>query len=238
MIMRRLSVKSRVVFGLVGLTVSLVMLAFYLGIVPDRTGIMRENRASLAEAIAVHSTGMVLASDFQRLAGDLNLLAERNADLLSLALRRADGRSLIATGDHKDRWQSMEGEYSKDTQVRVPIWAGEHKWGQLELRFKALTAGGLMGVLDNPIIRLALFMGALCFIAFYVYIGKVLRHLDPSKAIPGRVRSALDTSGRRVAGARSQGADRAGQQILCRPAREGTGRADGSSCRRSALDRC
>ena len=36
-------------------------------------------------------------------------------------------------------------------------------------------------------------MGVLCFVAFYFYLGKVLRQLDPSKAIPGRVRSALDT---------------------------------------------
>ncbi|MGD9332047.1 MAG: ATP-binding protein [Desulfobacterales bacterium] len=191
--MRRLSVKSRVVFGLVGLTVSLVMLAFYIGIIPDRTAIVREGRAALSEAIAVHSTALVVATDFQRLEADFKLLAKRNTDLLSLALRRYDGLALIATGDHDDHWQSMDGEYSKDTQVRVPIWSGEHKWGQLELRFKSLTAGGFRRLYDNPIMRLATFMGGLCFIAFYFYIGKVLRHLDPSKAIPGRVRAALDT---------------------------------------------
>ncbi|MDJ0669334.1 MAG: ATP-binding protein [Desulfobacterales bacterium] len=191
--MRKLSVKFRVVLGLTGLTVSLVMLAVYLGIVPDRTGIVRESRTALSETIAVHSTAMVMASEFERLRSDFKLLAKRNADLLSLALRRSDGVALIATGDHKDRWQSMEGEYSRDTQVRVPIWSGEHKWGQLELRFKAQNAGGLRGFAANPIVQLTLFMGVLCFAVFYFYIGKVLRHLDPSQAIPGRVRSALDT---------------------------------------------
>ncbi len=191
--MRRLSVKFRVVLGLAGLTVSIVMLAFYLGIIPDKDSAVREGRASLAETIAVHSTAMVTTNNFRALATHFNLMVERNADLLSLALRRSDGRSLAATGDHDDRWKSMGGEYSRDTQVRVPIWAGEQKWGQLELRFKALNAGGLQGFVKNPIIRLTLFMGGLCFIVFYFYIGKVLRHLDPSKAIPGRVRSALDT---------------------------------------------
>ena len=191
--MRKPSVKFRVVLGLAGLTVSLVMLAIYLGIVPDKTGIVREGRTALSETIAVHSTAMVMTSEFERLASGFKLLVGRNPDLISLALRRADGVALIATGDHKDRWQSMEGEYSRDTQVRVPIWSGEHKWGQLELRFKALNAGGLQGFLGNPVVRLTLFMGALCFVVFYLYIGKVLRHLDPSKAIPGRVRSALDT---------------------------------------------
>ncbi|MDJ0722927.1 MAG: ATP-binding protein [Desulfobacterales bacterium] len=191
--MRRLSVKFRVVLGLVGLTVCIAMLAFYAGFIPDETAIVRENRKALAETIAVHSTAMVLTSEFQRLAADFKLLAARNGDLISLGLRRADGRSLIASAGHDRLWQSMEGEYSKNTQVRVPIWAGDAKWGQLELRFQALREGGFGFIFAHPVVRLTLFLGGLCFLAFYFYIGKVLRHLDPSKAIPGRVRSALDT---------------------------------------------
>jgi PAS domain S-box-containing protein len=191
--MRRLNVKHRVVFGLVGLTVSLVMLAFLLGIVPDRASAVRAGRAALAEAIAVHSTAAVMSTHVQRLEADFKLLVDRNADLLSLALRRLDGRALVATEGHSDSWQDMSGEYSKDTQVRVPIWDGERKWGQLELRFQGLDEGGLKGAAQNPVVRIVLFIGALSLVAFYVYLGKVLRHLDPSKAIPGRVRSALDT---------------------------------------------
>ena len=191
--MRILNVKFRVVLGLAGLTVSLVMLAFYMGVIPDKASIVREGRASLAEAIALHSTASVMAADFHRLEADLNLMAQRNPDLFTLALRRSDGRPLVATGDHTDQWQSMGGEYSKNTQVRVPIWDGEQKWGQLELRFKALNVGGIRGIFENQMVRLVVFMGVLCFGAFYFYMGKVLRQLDPSKAIPGRVRSALDT---------------------------------------------
>jgi PAS domain S-box-containing protein len=191
--MRRLNVKHRVVLGLVGLTVSLVMLAFLLGIVPDRARAVRDGRTALAEAIAVHSTAAVISTHVQRLEADFKLLADRNADLLSLALRRQDGPALVATEGHADHWQDMSGEYSKDTQVQVPIWAGERKWGQLELRFQALDEGGFRGVIQNPIVRIMLFMGVLGFVAFYLYLGRVLRHLDPSKAIPGRVRSALDT---------------------------------------------
>jgi PAS domain S-box-containing protein len=191
--MRRLNVKYRVVLGLVGLTVSLVMLAFLLGIVPDRASAIREGRAALAEAIAVHSTAAVMSTHVQRLELDFKLLVDRNPDLLSLALRRQDGRALVATEGHADHWQEMSGEYAQDSQVRVPIWAGERKWGQLELRFQALDEGGFRGVMQNPMIRIMLFIGVLCFVAFYVYLGKVLRQLDPSQAIPGRVRSALDT---------------------------------------------
>ena len=59
--MKRLNVKHRVVIGLIGLTVSVVMLAFFLGIVPDRDEAVRQGRTVLAEAIAVHTTSMVIS---------------------------------------------------------------------------------------------------------------------------------------------------------------------------------
>jgi PAS domain S-box-containing protein len=191
--MRRLNVKHRIVLGLVGLTVSLVMLAFMLGVVPNRASAVREGRAALAEAVAVHSTAAVMSGNVQQLEADFKLLADRNADLLSLALRRQDGKILVTTEGHAYHWRDMGGEYSKDTQVQVPIWAGERKWGQLELRFKALNEGGIMGVFQNPLVRTLMFLGVLCALAFYFYLSRVLRQLDPSKAVPGRVRSALDT---------------------------------------------
>ncbi len=191
--MRRLNAKHRVVLGLVGLTVSIVMLAFILDVVPDRTSAVREGRAALAETIALHSTVAVMSNKVQHLEADFKLLVDRNADLLSLALRHQNGQILAATEDHADHWQDMVGEYSKDTQVQVPIWAGEHKWGQLELRFKVHNEGGISGVFQNPIVRTLVFLGVLCYVVFYFYLGRVLRQLDPSKAIPARVRSALDT---------------------------------------------
>ncbi len=191
--MRRLSVKHRVVIGLVGLTVSLVMLAFMFGVVPDRESAVRDGRAALAEAVALHSTMAVASANLQHLEADYKLLKERNTDLLSIALRRQDGEILAATDGHADRWQEMGGGYSTDTQVQVPIWAGEGKWGTLELRFQGLDEKGIMGMLHNPMVRTLAFIGVLCFAAFSFYLGKVLRQLDPSKAIPARVRSALDT---------------------------------------------
>jgi len=95
--------------------------------------------------------------------------------------------------DHNNMWQEMSGEFSRDSQVRVPIWAGERKWGQLELRFISQNAGKPWYLKGDPMVAMLIFMGLGCAIAFYFYMGKVLRHLDPSKAIPGRVRAALDT---------------------------------------------
>ena len=192
--MKFLNPKARITMGLVGVMTSLVMLAFFLNLVPDRNSAVREGRAALAEAIAVYSTALVKTAKSQRLRDDFNLLAERNKNLLSLALRHKNGDLLVATGDHTDGWEEMTGEYSKDSQVRVPIWAGEQKWGQLELRFEPLSSEGFWsGLLKNPMMQMTLFMGLAGFVLYYYYLGKVLRQLDPSQAIPGRVRAALDT---------------------------------------------
>ncbi len=192
--MKFLNPKARITMGLVGAMTSLVMLAFFLNIVPDRNSAVREGRAALAESIAVYSTALVKTAKSQRLRDDFNLLAERNPNLLSLALRHKSGDHLVSTGDHTDRWEEMIGEYSKDSQVRVPILSGEEKWGQLELRFEPLTSEGFwIGLLKNPMMQMTLFMGLAGFIIYYYYLGKVLRQLDPSQAIPGRVRAALDT---------------------------------------------
>ncbi len=191
--MKILNAKFRIVVGLVSIITSFIMLAFYLEIIPDRYSAIRHGRASLAEAIALYSSALVIKADTQRLRDDFDLLVERNSDLLSLALRRDDGQILVAVDDHDEQWQTMSGEYSTESQVRVPIHTGDQKWGQLELRYVTLTQSGYFAFLQQPMVRLILFISLGCFIFFYFYLGKVLRHLDPSQAIPGRVRSALDT---------------------------------------------
>ena len=39
----------------------------------------------------------------------------------------------------------------------------------------------------------AAFLVGASFLSFYVYLRRMLRHLDPSQAVPAHVRSALDT---------------------------------------------
>ncbi|QJW84700.1 PAS domain-containing protein [Ramlibacter terrae] len=61
------------------------------------------------------------------------------------------------------------------------------------MRFDPLEPPGLQGILHTPLILLLAFCATLCLVSFYVYLSKVLRHLDPAQAVPSRVRSALDS---------------------------------------------
>ena len=178
--------------GQVSLLVTLLFAAVFLGLVPDRQTAVRQGRAALAEAIAANSSAFVTQQDLQRLEANLTLVVKRNEDLLSAAVRRSDGVVVVTVGQHQ-QWRQVDRERSTDSQVRVSIWSGTGKWGQVELRFTALNPPGWLGFLLTPSTRLILFLGSATFIIFYFYLGKMLKHLDPSQAIPMRVRSALDT---------------------------------------------
>ncbi|HBP86952.1 MAG TPA: ATP-binding protein [Nitrospirales bacterium] len=188
-----LSTKSRMAIGQVSLLVSILLTASLFGLMPDRVSAIREGRAALAEAIAANNSILITQEDVDRLEGILQLVVDRNPDLLSAGLRMESGLRLVSIGDHEKHWRDDNSEYSSNTQVTVAIWEGEDKWGQVELRFSPLSDEGWMGLLTGQQTQLLLFVALMCFMGFYVYLGKMLKQLDPSQAVPERVRSALDT---------------------------------------------
>ncbi len=191
--MKRLTAKFHIAFGQTCLLVSAMLIALYVGLVPDRLNAIREGRATLAEAIAANSSALVSQADIRRLEATLELVVTRNADIFSAAVRRANGEAIVTVGDHMRHWRDMSGAYSTDAQLRVPIWADQEEWGHVELRCRPLTTPGWQGFIDHPWTQLLIFIALSGFVLFYMYLTKMLRHLDPSQTIPERVRSALDT---------------------------------------------
>ncbi len=173
--------------------VSLILLAGFIGLIPDRNGAIKDGRSSLAETIAIYCSTLLAKSEPERLLQDFDFIIERNSDLASIGLRKENGQYLTLTDAHAGRWEPMTGEFSKDSQIRVPIWQAEKKWGQLEMTFTSRKDGLFWQVFNDPMIRMLVFMGLCSLVVFYFYLGRVLKHLDPSQAVPGRVRAALDT---------------------------------------------
>ncbi len=191
--MIKLNAKSRIALGQVGLLASVLLGASFFGLIPDQRMSIREGRAALAEALAANSSALVTDKDLRRLENDLNFVVERNEDLLSAGLRTKEGQLIATVGPHEEKWRRLESDLSTDSQVKVPIWAGRSEWGYVELRFRPLIVEGWLGLVLDPLVILIGFVAVFSFVAFYFYLGKMLKHLDPSQAIPGRVRSALDT---------------------------------------------
>ncbi len=187
-----LSVKSRITLGLVSMLTSSIMLAIFLGIGPDVREATIQGRAALCESIALNSSILVGRGDFVSMEGIIKALVERNASIRSAGIRRSDGTMHLEIGPHQEHWVNQAG-YLTDSQVQVPLRNGDKPWGTVELRFEPLQDQTLRGYANNPWFKFIFMVAAASFVTFYFYLGRVLKQLDPSNAIPKRVRAALDT---------------------------------------------
>ncbi|WP_372739848.1 Hpt domain-containing protein [Neptunomonas sp.] len=187
------SSKARIAIGQASIIVSLVLIAAILGLLPNESNISRQARLTLAETIATNASLFITRADIKRMHATLEVTVKRNPELLSAGVRRRDDALLADIADHSLTWVPREGEGSTDTDVVVPVWEGEQQWGQVELRFSPIQASGIWGFITNPVSIFVLFLSSSSFIIFFWYLGKMLKQLDPSQAIPDRVRSALDT---------------------------------------------
>jgi len=192
--MKGLSSRFHLALGLSLLIVSVMLVALHLGLVPDRDAAVRDGRLALAESLAMSSTMLLDQqnededADTSRLARLMAFAVRRNPTLLSVGLRRADGSLAATTGDHST-WRTAATLASNETQITVPIAQGGDNWGRAELRFEPLHANAWF----TPSLQLIATVSLSCFGLFYLYLWRMLRHLDPSSVVPGRVRTAFDT---------------------------------------------
>jgi signal transduction histidine kinase/HPt (histidine-containing phosphotransfer) domain-containing protein/ActR/RegA family two-component response regulator len=188
-----LNTRVYIAFGMASLSASLLLVCAVLGLIPDRDGAVRDGQVAVAEALAAGSTAMIAEGDRSRLHALLKFAVNRNPDLESAAVRAADGAILVSFGAHEAHWVATARDALTEGQVQVPIMNGAQRWGQLELRYRPIRPSGVTGLLQHPVLQLIGFVVIAGLIAYYLYLGRVLQHLDPSRAIPGRVRAALDT---------------------------------------------
>ena len=140
--MKGLTAKSRIALGQVGLLVSVLLAAVFLGLVPDRSTAIKEGRAALAEAVAANSSILVSQADTRRLEAMLRFVAERNSDLLSAAVRQSDGTTIVTIGDHEEDWIEI---YNNSGQaVDLEGWSlsdDPAEWNQWTFPSHVLEAG-------------------------------------------------------------------------------------------------
>lgn len=190
---RFFSTRTYIALGLASIVSTTLLASSFFGLIPDRVAAQRDGRLALVEVAAAGSTALLSSNDPRSVEALLRFVVKRNDQLLSVALRADDGKVPLAVGDHLSQWVPMESGRSSSGQISVPVFARSQPWGQLEFRFKPLGGSGILGILENPVLQLIAFCSTLSMFGFLIYLNRVLRHLDPSKAIPARVRSALDS---------------------------------------------
>src|SRR3982751_1726136 len=134
--MKFLNTRAYIAMGLAALAASLVLISSVIHVFPDREGAVREGRAAVAETLAASTTALVSHKDVAQLHAMLAFVLKRNSDMLSAAVRTAEGKVIVTVGPH-ETWVPMSGSRSSETQIEVPIMGAGQKWGQLELRYEA-----------------------------------------------------------------------------------------------------
>jgi len=188
----RLSPAVRISFGLVSLTVSLLLLAQLLGLSPDRSKGVLESRKNLSEFVAVQFSAAAGRGDFPLIRETLRSMVDRDSDILSAAMRTADGVLLADAGNHLKYWLPPSDGRSTPTHVQIPIFKGKSRWATVEISFAPLWVNNIVTGFKSSYLSLILFVSFMGFAGYFLLIKKTLRELDPSAVIPGRVQAAFD----------------------------------------------
>jgi diguanylate cyclase (GGDEF)-like protein/PAS domain S-box-containing protein len=191
--MSRFRISFQIAICLALLSTTAIVVAEALDLLPNRTRITVNARIAVCETLAMHCSQLVNIHGEQAIESTLQQLQNRSDDMLSVALRRADGKVVASAGDHALHWQGTTSGHSTDSQIYVPITQGKKQWGALEVAFRPLRFTGWLAALDFDLYRLVLFAAGFNGLLFIYYLSKVLTELDPQRSMPQRVRSALDT---------------------------------------------
>src|SRR4051812_6598457 len=185
----RLSARTRIAMGQMALLVSVMMLAVALGLMPSTRDSILDGRAKLCESIAISSSVLATRNDVPGMQAALSAIVARDKQIISAAVRDADKNLVVVVGqDHEINWRQRDRS-AAGTCVYVPIYSNEKSWGTVEMVFRPVERGGFIGLINRPSVTFICFVSAVAWILFHFYLRKTLRHLDPSKVVPGRVRS-------------------------------------------------
>ena len=184
---------TRLAFGLTGLAISLVLACdIVFGVFPDATEAQRNLRRRVAESLSTQVAALVQAGEQKLLDATLKDVVMRNRDIRSIALRREDGSLVSARGDHAGHWTASDDKRSTLDNVQVPLMTAGRRWGSVEIAFIP-TSQGRWQWIAQPSVVLPLSLATVGFLLFCAYLRRALQYLDPTSAVPDRVRKAFDT---------------------------------------------
>jgi len=213
------SPRFHIAFGLSSLLTAVVLLSMFLGFVPDRATAVMQGRVGVAEAVSATNSVLLERGDLSGIRGALEFIVDRNPDLNAIELHRTSDDSRVYFGfdeesDDLARYTNVAVDASEDaaeeeaipadeTQLKtslvsgsivsVPLLRSDIVWGQMHFQYAVPKKTSFFEKVRQSPFSLMAFIGLVSFPMFYFYLGKMLKELNPSAAVPGRVRSALDT---------------------------------------------
>lgn len=187
----KISSIGRINFTIVAVCLMAILFAQMVGLLPDERALTATSRARLCESVTASVSYAVSRHDLRTAGKQLEGFAKQHEDLVSVGLRRFGGDLVVEVGDHRNGWEEALRDKSDGAYV-VEIANREASWGQLEFQFAPVYAGANL-FFSNSAIKLlcvvALLVGGTC----WLLLRRILRYLDPSRAVPPRVRDVLNS---------------------------------------------
>ena len=191
--MRIFTPAIRISLTLVLFTLSILLVADSIfGLSKEDTNALLEKRKTFSETLAVQSTLFIRGDDESTLTEVINVAVENNPDVLSMAILDKHGRIAVLSGEHFNHWIAIEPNTSTISQIQIPIFDNDTRWGTMQIRFRSATISGALSLLNNAFVKLTIFVALIGFLVYSWFIRKTLHYLDPSSLIPDRVKAALD----------------------------------------------
>lgn len=188
----RLTPVIRLALGLTSLVVTLLLLLQIAGLVPDEIEMTRKVRNRTSESLAVQAASLLQAGDMMALARTFEEVRSRDPQIQSIAIRQEDGTLVVAVGEHAAHWVAPADGRSTLDHIQVPIFANQQRWGSVEISFVPALPHTVLGWLLYPPVLLMLAVAFIGFTILYLYMRRALQYLDPTSAVPERVRQAFD----------------------------------------------
>ena len=191
--MKHLTTTTRLSIGLGCATITLLLVAQWFNLVPDPSKIRLENRTELCESITIYFSSALENDQISTIQTAAPWLVRQNSDILSMAVYKSNGQIILETKGHISRWKDMQAKEYGATHVKIFLAKDGSNWGTVQVCFRPIVSRGVYGYFMSPWVRLSLLLAIVGIPINWLYLRRTLRHLDPSKVIPQRVKAVLDT---------------------------------------------
>lgn len=180
---------TRIAITLGCVSASVIWCALGLGIFPNLKKHETQKRVELTESIAI-STASLLTVDESVAMEFFDSVLHRNDAIQSIAIRDIDGELLVVAGPHEQSWDLEPGAKSTENNMSIALSVEGASRGRFEIAFAPLRSSGWIPLYH---VIAVLFCGSSASLLFWFYLSRVLKHLNPSRVVPNRVRNALDS---------------------------------------------
>ena len=187
-LIRRIPTKLRLAISFALIAIGVTALAETVGLLPDARALKLRGRLALCESIAIHASQALAKGETTELTQYLASVRDRTPEISSVELVSQDG---VVRASSRDEGTPAESIKQAADEIPIPFFEDGQPWGTLEFRFPPLGK-------NDPSLsswgRTRAFLAVFCTLAilYYTYLNRMLKFLNPSRVIPGRVRSALD----------------------------------------------